>query len=238
MTGWREASFLPPCPDIPTFPSMFVDASTSGCRAPIIAVPEPRGCERFCGTACEPISFDLLSTYGDVVDHYLAVYGPRVEADRRFFGNRGLTDEAAVELAFLSCRRDGRLHEHQHRVGYRRMAAAAAAMKPHASAIVAAVNFAELHHRVAAIRREVQGIGDLTIYDVAQRIGWFRRLEPAEIYLHRGTRQGAAALVTHLRGPTLAVDRLPLELRVLTAAQLEDVLCIYKAELHRIASRG
>lgn len=198
---------------------------------------EPKGCQRPRRSRCNSTSVEQLHSYADIIGHYLRNYMPQVSTDAAFFGEQSQTPEGAVERAFLSRRADRRLHEHQYRIGYQPMAAAAAAMTPHAGVLVATTNFAELYGRVAEVRERVARIGDLAIYDIAQRLGWYLGIEPSVIYLHRGTREGATALVPQVRGRTMSADLLPVELRVLRPAQLEDVLCIYKAALRRIAAR-
>ena len=108
-------------------------------------------------------------------------------------------------------------------------------MAPFVAALMEASDFAALHRTIDVQLRAVGGFGELAIYDIAQRIGWYRRLEPAEIYLHRGTRDGARLLVPGLAGATLSPARLPPEFHALTPPQLEDVLCIYKAQIGGIA---
>jgi uncharacterized membrane protein len=83
----------------------------------------------------------------------------------------------------------------------------------------------------------VSGIGPLTCYDFTYLIGAWLKKEPTEVYLHAGTRKGAQAVL----GAQANRDRLPVSAfpeglrRSLTAAQIEDVLCIYHGPLARIA---
>lgn len=199
--------------------------------------PRSTGCGSASGSCCQTPGFDdELDRYEEIVEHYRRVYLPKLKAEADYYGDPNQAPDAAVRRACLSVRDDA-LHDHQHRIGHKRMAAAAEFMEPHAGALTSAADFAELHDRVAALGAEVDRVGELAVYDIAQRIGWYRDIEPREIYLHCGTRDGAKALVPQLRGKTMAVDRLPPELHGLTPAQLEDVLCIYKAALTRIAGR-
>ena len=71
----------------------------------------------------------------------------------------------------------------------------------------------------------------MSVYDTAVRIGARLGVEPSKIYLHRGTRAGAAALKLNTKRRALDLDELPIDLRILTAREAEDVLCIYKHEL-------
>jgi hypothetical protein len=75
----------------------------------------------------------------------------------------------------------------------------------------------------------VQGIGKLMVYDIAHRIGAYLRKSPMLVYLHRGTKEGAAVLGFH--GETLDPAVLPTAFSQPTPAEIEDCLCIYKDEL-------
>jgi hypothetical protein len=55
-------------------------------------------------------------------------------------------------------------------------------------------NFEELHALVAQTIRQIHGIGELTVYDIAHRIGRYRSLSPQTVYLHAGAKDGAKAL--------------------------------------------
>jgi hypothetical protein len=65
----------------------------------------------------------------------------------------------------------------------------------------------------------VKGIGKLMVYDIAHRIGAYFGKSPKLVYLHRGTKEGAANL--GFRGETLDPALLPAAFSALTAAELE-----------------
>lgn len=86
------------------------------------------------------------------------------------------------------------------------------------------------------------GIGPLTCYDVAVRVGAYLKLEPTQIYLHTGARLGWEAMIGYpVAGPfpglPFRVPRSawPLPLRALTADMAEDFLCTYREVLGSIA---
>ena len=118
------------------------------------------------------------------------------------------------------------------------------AAEPRLQAIAAqlqtATSFAELHRLIDRQIKPIRGIGDLAVYDIAHRIGAYLRREPEAVYLHAGTREGARAL--SLAGKKIEVRELPAGLRKLSAAEIEDCLCIYKDALHgrvlRIGTRA
>lgn len=79
----------------------------------------------------------------------------------------------------------------------------------------------------------LHGIGELTVYDTALRIGAKLGLLPKKVYLHAGTRAGARALGLNWKATSLAVRELPSELLTLTPHEIEDCLCIFKDKLKR-----
>ena len=98
-------------------------------------------------------------------------------------------------------------------------------------------DFDDLHAYVRRAAKRVHGIGELAIYDVALRIGWFGRMEPTRVYLHAGTREGARALGLDVSGASLARAVFPAAMQELSAAEIEDFMCIYKAQLGRFRVR-
>jgi hypothetical protein len=86
-------------------------------------------------------------------------------------------------------------------------------------------------------RSPIAGLGELTIYDISHRIGAYLGSMPTEIYLHAGTRKGAKALGLDTNRKSIPMTELPAPLQRLTAAQAEDVLCIYHKVLARLRPR-
>ena len=78
--------------------------------------------------------------------------------------------------------------------------------------------------------RGITGVGSLTSYDMATRLGFCFGITPKKIYLHRGTYIGAKNLIGNkVTGrSSLNLKDLPKELHHLTPLQIEDFLCIYK----------
>ena len=93
----------------------------------------------------------------------------------------------------------------------------------------AAADFKALHKAVDNAIGKKQGLGELAVYDIAQRIGAYLGKEPKLVYLHRGVREGARALGFH--GDTLDPALLPPAFSRLTPAEIEDCLCIFKSAL-------
>ncbi len=98
----------------------------------------------------------------------------------------------------------------------------------------AAADFEILFQVVKTNISQIRKIGELACYDIAHRIGAYLHIYPDGVYLHAGTRAGAKALGIKAKANVIQVTALPPEFRRLTAAQIEDCLCIFKTELAEI----
>lgn len=183
-----------------------------------------------------------LTSFEAVANHYLQERTSDVAAELKWFGSQSLMLSETIERACKSICEDESLHPHQWRPFQRWPEApkrAADLLIRSADWIAAARNFDDdLHPLIVNVLSSVPGIGVLGYYDIAYRIGaWFRpKLEPNRVYLHRGTREGAKVVLGRRTNRDCApVSDFPEGLRQLTAAQLEDALCIYRATLARIA---
>lgn len=78
------------------------------------------------------------------------------------------------------------------------------------------------------------GIGPVTHYDVATRIGAYLKMEPEQLYLHAGVLDGWKLLhPMNVRWPErMPRYSWPAALRVLPADQVEDLLCAYRTFLN------
>lgn len=135
----------------------------------------------------------------------------------------------AVRRACGSREEGGKMHNHQSRV-------TEAARAHYAEAIIArkavrdSTTFDELHDYCEAIASDLDGIGPVTIYDVATRIAAYMKLEVESLYLHAGVRIGYQLLYGR-RSPDLKrIPRrdLPEQLQRIPADECEDMLCAYR----------
>ena len=90
-------------------------------------------------------------------------------------------------------------------------------------------SFAELEQVLQERIGSVRGVGDRTIYDTALRIGAYLGLLPKNVYLHGGTRDGAAALEVDASGRMIAPEELP---------EVFRVLGLFKEDLERFRAAG
>ena len=187
-----------------------------------------------CGTAGEPwwrscctprAGAMTLPTYGDVVRHYINAYRPAATAEMELYA--GLPSlSAAVDGVGHARTPDGGRHSHQRRI--RASVLHRAYVRLSGIRFEQCGTFEDLHDAICGVIGHLHGIGELTVYDTAVRLGAHLGLEPQMVYLHAGTRAGAHALgLTGQRG-RLAMSRLPSAFRRLSAREAEDCLCIYK----------
>lgn len=77
----------------------------------------------------------------------------------------------------------------------------------------------------------VSGFGKLAIYDTALRLAVRLSKRPKAVYLHAGTRIGAAAIGLKVDRTTIPIEDLPDPIQKLEPVDAENFLCIYKDRL-------
>lgn len=136
---------------------------------------------------------------------------------------------AAIQRSARCVDEDGKRHSHQCLIPRRLLEIAEERLQAAANRLARAPDFDALHGIVQSEIESVRGIGKLMVYDIAHRIGAYLGKEPTLVYLHRGTKEGAAIL--GFRGETLDPAKLPSAFKRLKPAEIEDCLCIYKDHL-------
>jgi hypothetical protein len=143
-----------------------------------------------------------------------------------------LTLKAAVYVACYSKREDGKMHNHQVKVK-------AEARREFADRIWSGVNLAscedfdDLHDELE--RAAPKGIGPVTIYDVAVRIGaWLENrygidMSPSSLYLHAGVRDSWTTLFGKEKRDRIPREELPAPLQRIPTDEVEDMICCYKS---------
>ena len=173
-----------------------------------------------------------LSTLRGIVDAHIRNKRLPESLELRFYADQPSL-AAAIEVAAMCKMPNGKRHPHQYRI--RGEALAEARRRLLAVDLASAGTFDELHDLVAATVRGIWKKAELTIYDIAHRIGAHLGLAPERVYLHCGTRVGARALGLGRGKKVLELRELPDEFHRLTPAEAEDCLCIYKEQF---GSRG
>lgn len=139
----------------------------------------------------------------------------------------------AIENAALSICSNGKMHDHQRRLGRQKCSEVAKALRTSTSSIEAAQDFKGILEVVAAVCNDIFGADELMAYDTALRISVYRNIEPREVYLHAGARVGARKL--GFKGDILSMDSLPWPIRRLTPAQVETFFCIFKGRFRKLS---
>lgn len=166
-----------------------------------------------------------IQTLEDVVRDYIQRFRDRANREGRWFATQKSLDQA-IEKAAMAVSPAGKRLNHQRRIPRSVLRVWADALLERRNEIRASKTFAKLHAKLEALGAELDGIGELTVYDTAVRIGAFLKLEPDRVYLHAGARDGARALGFNGRN-SLSPAELPRPLRRLKAGEIEDALCIY-----------
>lgn len=176
-----------------------------------------------------------LGSYAEIVRDYEKRYRQHAADDLQFYMTRRTLADA-VEFAGQAKTGDGKRQPHQRRIPGSVLSAARAELRQ--CDFSRCSSFHELLQIVDEAIGSLRGIGELTVYDTARRIGAYLRLEPSKVYLHAGTRIGAREMGLGQGTKELEVGQLPVAFRRLTPGEIEDCLCIYKDELKRISKKG
>jgi hypothetical protein len=168
-------------------------------------------------------------SFDEIVTTYIREYRNRVRAEMQVFADQK-SPSAAIRRAALCLRSDDKRHDHQRRIPRQVLEQAEARLQAISKKLATASDFNTLHKLVHSEIGSVRGVGDLTAYDIAHRIGCYFGKHPERVYLHAGTKAGARAF--GIRSDSFDPAVLPNPFSRLTPAEIEDVLCIFADELH------
>jgi hypothetical protein len=167
-------------------------------------------------------------SFSRIVHTYISDFRPSLLEEIIHFKQAGSFREA-ISRAVASEYPQGKRHPHQRRIPRQVLRDAEVVLQRQGDRLAALRDFDALHRLVASTAGGVKGIGELAVYDIAHRIGAYQGLAPDRVYLHAGTRAGARAL--GLDGKVADLAAFPTEFAALTAAEIEDCLCIFKGVL-------
>jgi hypothetical protein len=173
----------------------------------------------------------MAKVVADYIDHRR----DKARAEREKFA-RPLTLSEAARLAGLAQTKGGKSFSHPRRVPKAALRRSARRLQAAVSALSACRDFDALHALIQAKVGGLRGIGALTVYDTANRLGGNLGLEPKRVYLHAGT-LGAQALGIRTDQPVADMSAFPTEVRRLRPREVEDALCIFKDRLRHIIAR-
>ncbi len=143
--------------------------------------------------------------------------------------------ENAIIYAALAENHLGKRNRHQRRLKKSSLEKFAANLIDKIEQIRDTRTFDELLKIVKSCK--IKGVGELTCYDTANRIGAKLKLTPDLIYLHAGTKKGAKNLLgKRLKDKFIRKADLPSPFQIndLTPAEIEDILCIYKNKFDKM----
>ena len=183
------------------------------------------------GSPCGGAATSSPQSLAEIVSDYCRDHRPRAECELAYWADRTGLGRVVREAA-LSTAPYGKRHPHQRRIPAQVLQRAADKLAH--QGIPACQSFDDLHRAVGDRIGDMRGIGELAVYDIACRIGASLGLRPDRVYLHAGTREGARAL--GLRGASVRKADLPEAFGSLSPAEIEDCLCIYKADIQRLAA--
>ena len=178
-----------------------------------------------------PVSDAVIDQRAErAVSDYIKHHRDDAARELRFYRSMP-TPARAIRRGARARTADGGKHPHQWRIPRGVLRAFGAQLARRESALSEAGSFDELHEAVRCVGDPIHGVGELAVYDTALRIGARLGLDPERVYLHRGTRDGAAAVGVDHRRSTIAVSKLPSPFARLAPHEIEDCLCIFKGLL-------
>lgn len=168
-----------------------------------------------------------------IIEDYIHMHRDRAKREMRWFALQPSIVKA-IEMAALAKSPSGKRLAHQRRIPVSVLETSKKRLLEKSDLIEASETFNHLFSTVESIIRPIYGIGELTVYDTAVRIGAFLGVEPRQVFLHAGTREGARRLGLDSTRDHLKIEELPAPFLSLTPLEIEDVLCIYKMRLRRM----
>jgi hypothetical protein len=167
-------------------------------------------------------------TLDEIVNDYIRSQRPYTGKEMMEFANEP-SPSAAIRRAALCETKGGKRHDHQRRIPRWLLEHVEAKLQAIRRKLSSAADFDALHRLVEEEIGGLKGIGALTVYDIAHRIGAYFGKAPERVYLHAGVRVGARAL--GIGGDSFDPKILPKPFARLAPPEIEDCLCIYKDEL-------
>jgi hypothetical protein len=139
-----------------------------------------------------------------------------------------------LEIASKAKENNDKKHPHQYRVPNETLDSFYKLVCTNLKLISGIKRFDDLYDIINNCR--IPGVGALTVYDTANRIGSFLRIYPDKVYIHQGTKVGAEKLLRKkIHDKTLHKGDFKQfnAYKNLTCAEIEDILCIYKDDLFK-----
>lgn len=185
-----------------------------------------------------------LNSLDAIADDFKWRYVDRKKTDQVIeFCSEAAVLSVAISRAIEARDADGKHHNHQSKVdiGARRLFGKR--IWTRRNQVKKCKDFDTLHDLFDEIKP--YGIGPVTVYDVAVRVGAYLGIEPTSVYMHAGVRQGFKALQEAMdpfdndgapgwtdpqvaKLPRIPMSTFPSPLRHMRADDVEDILCTYR----------
>lgn len=166
------------------------------------------------------------STLATMVAEYRKEYEHYYEEEDKWWGDQTITWSEAVERAWRSLRKNGKMHGHQRRVGKQKLDEGLKICLSHNRQPDNFNDFHAIYSWIKSITEPTDRLGTLITYDVARRLGAWLGMQPTMVYLHCGAAKGAKKL--GIKGETVSLNDFPKEIQNLGAIHAENFLCIYQ----------
>lgn len=173
----------------------------------------------------------------DIVAHYIQHKRKPATEEYRWFTNQPTLEEA-VSCAALALSEAGKRLPHQRRIPKSVLVKSRRRLLASLPTIAKAKSFEDLHQIVKSIIQPIYGIGALTIYDTAMRIGAKLQLEPNVVFIQAGTRIGAKRLGLDISQDFIVATAFPSAFQKLKPREIEDALCHYRNYLNGSSTLG
>ncbi len=184
----------------------------------------------FCRCCHEKLDERKFDNLKEIISDYIEHYRPIAETNFLIFKNLDSLKDAVAFVGSAKCPVCGKKFGHQRRIPSKILDNAKLKLLDLLIQIQNCHDFEELIWLLENNIKE-SGIGDLTIYDMALRIGDRLGIEPMVVYLHAGTKRGAKTLKINIKRKFFYPSELPDEFKELSVREIEDCLCIYKDHL-------
>ncbi len=139
--------------------------------------------------------------------------------------------ENCIQMAATARNLLEKKHPHQYRIKNEILELFAEKLHRNKKKISSVKDFDKLYVEIEKLK--VKGIGPLTIYDTAHRIGSYLNISPQRIYLHRGARIGAEKLLKRrIKSRTIEKREFPM-FSDFTCEEIEDILCLSKGNFEK-----
>lgn len=161
-----------------------------------------------------------------LVTEYLTEYEDCYKNEDKWWGDKNITWSEAIERAWRSLGKNGKMYGHQYRVGKQLLGEGLKICLSRNKQSDSFNDFHAIYSWIKSITEPTDGLGLVTTYDVARRLGAWLGMQPKMVYLHGGAAKGAKKL--GIRGEIISLNDFPQEIQKLGATHAENFLCIYK----------